>query len=91
MKTSFRLAVSIHGKDDDSSVTLLKPFSDEYNSSLFVISEDAYGEIGGELTNFKNIIIGAGLSVKDFKELLSLLNIKETETTRYYERFCEEV
>jgi len=39
----------------DSAITLLKPFSSEYHDHLFVIHEDAYGELFGILTSIKDI------------------------------------
>ncbi len=89
MKTSMRNAVTIHTNDGDEASTFLKPFSDEYDSSLFVVSESAYGDISGYLTNYKDIIVGFHLSVDEFKQLLLLLNIKENEITKNYERFCK--
>ena len=59
--------------DDFDAVTFLKPHSGEYENFLFVVYEDAYGEIFGQLVKREEIITKFGLSNAEFQEILNKL------------------
>lgn len=66
-----RKAITIY--DEDTSLTFIKPYSDEYKSVLFVIHEDAYGEMSGVLTPIDELRTRLNLSTEEFNELLNKL------------------
>jgi len=60
--------------DDDTAITLVKPFSQEYQNMVFVITEDAYGEIVGELKRIVDLkVLYPYLSNDEYSEILNLL------------------
>lgn len=67
-----RKNVVIH-EDEFTSITILKPFSGEFSNYLYVIKEDAYGEISGELITREKLKIRLNLSDEDFKNILNQL------------------
>lgn len=69
MKT--RKAISLF--DEDSSFTLLKPYSDEYRDSLFVISEDAHGEFSGILTPIVELKNKLNITDEELNKLIANL------------------
>ena len=66
-----RKAITIF--NEDSSITLLKPFSGEYHNMVFVITEDAYGEISGELKRIVDLKISHSLTNDEYDEIISQL------------------
>ena len=66
-----RKAITIF--DDDTAMTLVKPFSGEYRGQLFVIHEDAYGEAVGIMTPIDDIRKNFSGSDEEFDEILELL------------------
>lgn len=61
--------------EDDSAMTLLKPFSGQYQNHLFVIHEDAYGEARMTIERIDDIRIKLSLSDEEFNEILSNLGL----------------
>ena len=59
--------------DDFDAVTFLKPHSGEYENFLFVVYEDAYGEIYGSLMEKEKIMTRFGLNNSEFQEILNKL------------------
>jgi Mg2+/Co2+ transporter CorC len=59
--------------DEDSVLTVLKPFSAEHNHMLFVIYEDTYGEITGVLTTIDDLKRRLNVDKSEFQEMLNLL------------------
>lgn len=59
--------------DEDTAMTLLKPYSGEYKNQLFVIYEDAYGEVTGILTPVEDIKLRLDLTDAEFEEILNEL------------------
>jgi hypothetical protein len=59
--------------DEDSALTLFKPFSGEHKGKLIVIHEDAYGEFYGMLTPIKEIKRKFSLSEEEFDEIVNKL------------------
>lgn len=55
----------------DSAVTLLKPFSGIHREFLFVIYEDAYGNISGELELLEEISKKYGIPMETLFEFIS--------------------
>ena len=68
------IRTAITDVDEDISITLLKPFSDEHRDKLFVIHEDAYGKIEGILTPINEIRRKFDKSDEEFKEILKKLD-----------------
>ena len=66
MKT--RNALEIFPEDFDA-VTFLKPHSGEYENFLYVVYEDAYGEIYGSLVEKRDLKKKFGLSDAQLKIL----------------------
>ena len=66
-----RKSVVIH--DEDEAMTFLKPFSNEYSNMLFVIHEDAYGQIDGKLMLITDLIAKLRLTTEQFDEILNQL------------------
>lgn len=72
MKTkTIRKAITIF--DDDTAMTVVKPFSGEYGNELFVIHEDAYGEIIGFLKPIDEIKKKFNGTDEEFKEIINQL------------------
>jgi len=59
--------------DEDSALTVLKPFSAEYKNMLFVIQEDAYGEATGILMTIDSLRQRLNVDESEFQELLNSL------------------
>jgi hypothetical protein len=59
--------------DEDSSLTLIKPFLKENADMLFVIYEDAYGEMDGALTFINEVKSRLNLSDEEFNEIIKHL------------------
>jgi hypothetical protein len=59
--------------DEDTAMTLVKPFSDEYHGQLFVIYEDAYGEAIGILTPISEVRSKFEGTDEEFQEILNQL------------------
>jgi hypothetical protein len=57
--------------DDFDAVTVLKPFSQEYENYFYVVYEDAYGEIYGSLVEKENLKKRFKFSDEEFEKLLS--------------------
>lgn len=60
---------------DDSVMTLLKPFSGVFEKYLFVINEDAYGEARMTIQRIDNIRINSMVSDEKFNEILKDLSV----------------
>lgn len=71
MNKATRKAITIF--EDDTAITLVKPFSDEYRGFLFVIYEDAYGEIVGELKSINEIRERFEKTEENIDEIISQL------------------
>ena len=67
-----RKSVVIH-EEDFSALTILKPFSEEYLNYLFVIYEDAYGEMKGDLMTKTDLKSRLNLCDEEFNELINKL------------------
>jgi hypothetical protein len=59
--------------EDDSAMTLLKPFSGQYKNRLFVIHEDAYGEARMTIELIDDLRIKWNFTDKEFDEILTQL------------------
>lgn len=69
-----RAAITIVDKVyEDSAITLLKPYSGEYRDQLFVIYEDAYGELTGKLELKTDIQKKLNFSDEEFNIILDQL------------------
>jgi len=66
-----RKAITI--SNDDTALTLVKPFSDEHRDDLFVIYEDAYGEAYGILTPISIVREKFTGTDEEFNEILERL------------------
>ncbi len=71
MNKVIRKAITIF--EDDTAITLVKPFSDEYRGFLFLIYEDAYGEIIGELKSINEIRERFESATENINEIISQL------------------
>lgn len=69
--STLRKAVVV--SEDDSAMTLLKPFSGQYQNHLFVIYEDAYGEARMIIERIDDLRIKLSLSDEEFQEMLNSL------------------
>lgn len=67
-----RKSVIIHNNEDEA-ITFLKPFSNEYSNMLFVIHEDAYGKIDGDLMLISDLIAKLNMTIEQFDEILNQL------------------
>lgn len=67
-----RKAVVIH-EEDFSAITILKPYSSEYLDFLYVIYEDAHGEMNGELITKTKLKKRLNLCDEEFEEMLKQL------------------
>ena len=59
--------------EEDSALTVLRPFSQEYRNMLFVIQEDAYGEATGILMAIDDLKLRLNVNEEDFQEMLNSL------------------
>lgn len=73
MKNNTRKVVTLIEEFD--AITLLKPFSGEYEKFLVVIREDAYGEFSGKLEPITEIRKKFSLSDEEFDKILKDLGI----------------
>jgi hypothetical protein len=71
--STLRKAVVV--SEDDSAITLLKPFSGQYENHLFVIYEDAYGEARMIIERIDDLKIKLNVSDEEFQEILKDLGI----------------
>jgi len=71
--SNLRKAVTVF--DEFSSMTLLKPYSDEYLNYLIEINEDAYGEMTLNLRPITELRAKFGGSDEEFDELLKELGL----------------
>ena len=71
MTKTNRKAITIF--DEDTAMTLVRPFSDEYRGQLFVIHEDAYGEAVGIMTPIEQIRKNFSGTTEEFEEILKQL------------------
>jgi hypothetical protein len=67
--STIRKAVVI--SEDDSAMTLLKPYSGEYKNHLFVVHEDAFGEACMTIERIDDIRQKLSLCDEEFNEILS--------------------
>ena len=56
--------------DEDSAMTLLKPFSGEYDNQLFVIHEDAYGEAVFAIRKISELRQEVSMTEEEFDEII---------------------
>jgi CBS-domain-containing membrane protein len=66
-----RKAITIF--DEDSALTLLRPYSDEHSDKLIVIHEDAYGEAVGIVTPISELRTRLNICDEEFDEILNQL------------------
>ena len=69
--SKLRTAITVF--EDDTALTLVKPYSDEYKNMLFVIYEDAYGEATGILTKIDDLREKLGLPTEEFDAIIQQL------------------
>jgi hypothetical protein len=58
---------------EDTAFTILKPISQEYQYDVFVITENAYGEIHGELKRISDAMLMFNMSEEQFDKILNQL------------------
>jgi len=63
-----RPAVTIF--EEDVTLTLLKPFSEEHKSQLIVIHEDAYCEVISSLVPIKELKYRLNITDEEFDEII---------------------
>ena len=68
-----RKAVVVHGIDESSATTVLRPFSEEYLNYLYVVCEDAYGEFSSDLVLRTELQTRLGFSDEEFEDMLKQL------------------
>lgn len=56
--------------EDDWAITLLKPYSGQYENQLFVIHEDAYGEAHMTIERIDEIKMKFQISGEEFQKIL---------------------
>jgi len=56
--------------DEDTAITILKPYSGEYIDQLFILHEDAYGEAIGMMTPIKDLRSKLNITDEEFDEIL---------------------
>lgn len=61
--------------EDDSAITLLKPYSGQYKNHLFVVHEDAYGEACMTIELIDDLRIRFSISDEEFDEILKELGL----------------
>lgn len=66
-----RPAVTIF--DEDTALTILKPFSGEYKNQLIVIHEDAYGEMVAVMEKTSDLKSKLNINDEEFNEILDKL------------------
>lgn len=66
--SNIRKATTIY--DEDSAMTLLKPFSGEYDNQLFVIYEDAYGEAVFAIRKISELRREVNMTAEEFDEII---------------------
>ena len=71
--STLRKAIVIY--EEDSAITILKPFSEEHLNYLCVINEDAYGEFLGELITKTELKKRLNYSDEEFNKILKQLEI----------------
>ena len=59
--------------EDDSAITLLKPFSGNYENHLFVVHEDAHGEARMTIERIDDLKKKLNYCDEEFNELLNKL------------------
>jgi Mg2+/Co2+ transporter CorC len=59
--------------EDDSAMTLLKPFSGQHKNHLFVVHEDAFGEARMTIERIDDLRLKANVSDEEFDEILKNL------------------
>ncbi len=69
--STIRKAITI--SEDDWAITLLKPFSGQYQNHLFVLNEDAYGEVIITVEQIDDLRFKLSLSDEEFQEILNSL------------------
>jgi hypothetical protein len=69
--STIRKAITI--SEDDWAITLLKPFSGQYQNHLFVLNEDAYGEAIITVEQIDDLRFKLNLSDEEFQEILNSL------------------
>ena len=67
-----RKNVVIH-EEDFSAITIIKPFSEEYLNYLFMIFEDAYGEMKGVLITRTELQKRLSLGDDEFNKIINKL------------------
>jgi hypothetical protein len=71
-----RRAITIF--EEDSALTVLKPYFNEHHNMLFVIQEDAYGDAIGILMTIDDLKLRLNVNELDFNEML--INIQNENT-----------
>lgn len=71
--STIRKAVTIF--DEDAALTILKPFSGEYENQVIVIHEDAYGEAIMKLQPITELRKELNLDNEEFNEILKELKL----------------
>lgn len=71
--STLRKAVVV--SEDDSAITLLKPYSGQYKNHLFVVHEDAYGEACMTIELIDDLRIKLNVSDEEFNEILKDLGL----------------
>ena len=66
-----RKAITI--SEDDWAITLLKPFSGQYQNHLFIINEDAYGDAIMTIEQIDDLQFKLNLSDVEFQGILNSL------------------
>lgn len=66
-----RKTVTIY--ENDESITIFKPFSEEHKNKVFAILEDAYGEVEGKLISIDTLKTLSHLFPENLEEILSKL------------------
>jgi len=59
--------------ENDMSITFIKPFSEEHQNMFYAITENAYGNIEGNLMKISDIKTTFKLEQEDYDELLHQL------------------
>lgn len=63
-----RKAISLF--DEDSAMTFLRPYSDEYRNCLIVVTEDAHGEFNSVITPIKDIKGKLNITDEELAEMI---------------------
>lgn len=59
--------------DDNTVITIIKPYSKSYRDKVFVIYEDVFAEMVGELIPINDLKMKLNLSDVEFNELIDNL------------------